>query len=143
MLARYGYRVTVCESHYALGGAAHSFTVKGHHFDSGPSFFAGLSGELADDVADLFVFIMMRLLSAFLLHAMIESVTGNSPHSAHALSKSTKPCGEDFNNLHARFRRREHFQSSQASAECCWREGGLCCVRQSKCFSLNYHFPTV
>ena len=48
MLARYGYEVTVCESHYALGGAAHSFEVKGHHFDSGPSFFAGLSGELAD-----------------------------------------------------------------------------------------------
>ena len=46
MLARYGYEVTVCESHYALGGAAHSFEVKGHHFDSGPSFFAGLSGEL-------------------------------------------------------------------------------------------------
>lgn len=46
MLARYGYEVTVCESHYALGGAAHTFEVKGHHFDSGPSFFAGLSGEL-------------------------------------------------------------------------------------------------
>lgn len=45
MLARYGYEVTVCESHYALGGAAHSFEVKGHHFDSGPSFFAGLSGK--------------------------------------------------------------------------------------------------
>lgn len=46
MLARYGYEVTVCESHYALGGAAHSFKVKGHHFDSGPSFFAGLSGKV-------------------------------------------------------------------------------------------------
>lgn len=45
MLARYGYRVTVCESHYTAGGAAHGFTIKGHHFDSGPSFFAGLSGS--------------------------------------------------------------------------------------------------
>lgn len=29
--------------------AAHAagFTVKGHHFDSGPSFFAGLSGKFA------------------------------------------------------------------------------------------------
>ena len=45
LLARYGYRVTVCESHYVLGGAAHGFEVKGHHFDAGPSFFAGLSGE--------------------------------------------------------------------------------------------------
>ena len=26
---------------------AAGFTVKGHHFDSGPSFFAGLSGKLA------------------------------------------------------------------------------------------------
>lgn len=45
LLARYGYKVTVCESHYVLGGAAHGFQVKGHHFDAGPSFFAGLSGE--------------------------------------------------------------------------------------------------
>ena len=45
LLARYGYRVTVCESHYVLGGAAHGFEVKGHHFDAGPSFFAGLSGN--------------------------------------------------------------------------------------------------
>lgn len=44
LLARYGYRVTVCESHYHAGGAAHGFTVKGFHFDAGPSFFAGLSG---------------------------------------------------------------------------------------------------
>ena len=45
LLARYGYQVTVCESHYVLGGAAHGFEVKGHHFDAGPSFFAGLSGD--------------------------------------------------------------------------------------------------
>jgi phytoene dehydrogenase-like protein len=45
LLAKYGYRVTVCESHYHAGGAAHSFEVQGYHFDAGPSFFAGLSGE--------------------------------------------------------------------------------------------------
>lgn len=45
LLARYGFKVTVCESHYVLGGAAHGFQVKGHHFDAGPSFFAGLSGN--------------------------------------------------------------------------------------------------
>ncbi|KAL4428462.1 hypothetical protein ABPG75_002551 [Micractinium tetrahymenae] len=44
LLARYGYRVTVVESHYHAGGAAHSFEVQGFHFDAGPSFFAGLSG---------------------------------------------------------------------------------------------------
>ena len=44
LLAKYGTRVTVCESHYIAGGAAHGFDVKGYHFDAGPSFFAGLSG---------------------------------------------------------------------------------------------------
>ncbi len=45
LLAKYGYSVTVCESHYHAGGAAHSFEVQGYQFDAGPSFFAGLSGE--------------------------------------------------------------------------------------------------
>lgn len=43
LLARYGRKVIVCESHAIPGGAAHSFTRKGFHFDSGPSFYAGLS----------------------------------------------------------------------------------------------------
>ncbi|MEM9212861.1 MAG: NAD(P)/FAD-dependent oxidoreductase [Cyanobacteria bacterium P01_F01_bin.150] len=42
LLARYGKRVLVCESHSIAGGAAHSFTRKGFHFDSGPSFYCGL-----------------------------------------------------------------------------------------------------
>ena len=42
LLARYGKRVIVCESHSIAGGAAHSFTRKGFHFDSGPSFYCGL-----------------------------------------------------------------------------------------------------
>ena len=46
LLARYGYSVTVCEAHYHAGGAAHAFEVQGYKFDSGPSFFAGLSGDL-------------------------------------------------------------------------------------------------
>lgn len=44
LLAKYGYSVTVCEAHYHAGGAAHAFDVGGYSFDSGPSFFAGLSG---------------------------------------------------------------------------------------------------
>jgi hypothetical protein len=35
LLARYGYSVTVCESHYLPGGAAHSFKVQGYKFDAG------------------------------------------------------------------------------------------------------------
>ncbi len=43
LLARYGKQVVICESHTIPGGAAHSFTRRGFHFDSGPSFFCGLS----------------------------------------------------------------------------------------------------
>jgi carotene isomerase len=43
LLARYGQRVVICESHSIPGGAAHSFVRQGFHFDSGPSFYSGLS----------------------------------------------------------------------------------------------------
>ena len=43
LLARYGKRVLICESHAIPGGAAHSFSRQGFHFDSGPSFYCGLS----------------------------------------------------------------------------------------------------
>lgn len=50
VLALRGNRVTVCESHYAPGGAAHAFRVRGpsgtYVFESGPSFHAGLSAPL-------------------------------------------------------------------------------------------------
>jgi carotene isomerase len=42
LLARYGQRVIVCESHAIPGGAAHGFERQGFKFDSGPSFFSGL-----------------------------------------------------------------------------------------------------
>lgn len=43
LLARYGYGVTVCESHAIPGGAAHGFERQGYRFDSGPSLYSGLS----------------------------------------------------------------------------------------------------
>ena len=45
LLARYGKRVLVCESHAIAGGAAHSFKRQGFEFDSGPSFYCGLSNQ--------------------------------------------------------------------------------------------------
>jgi carotene isomerase len=45
LLARYGKRVLVCESHAISGGAAHSFQRRGFKFDSGPSFYCGLSDQ--------------------------------------------------------------------------------------------------
>ncbi|MEC4811724.1 MAG: NAD(P)/FAD-dependent oxidoreductase [Scytonema sp. PMC 1069.18] len=44
LLARYGKRVVVCESHTIPGGAAHTFRRRGFEFDSGPSFYCGLTG---------------------------------------------------------------------------------------------------
>ena len=40
-----GLRVAVCESHDTPGGAAHEWEVKGFHFESGPSLYAGLSPD--------------------------------------------------------------------------------------------------
>ena len=45
LLAKNGFAVTVCESHVTPGGAAHGFERDGYHFESGPSFFTGLSVE--------------------------------------------------------------------------------------------------
>ena len=43
LLAKYGYKVVVCESHSIPGGAAHAFQRDGYTFDSGPSLYSGLS----------------------------------------------------------------------------------------------------
>lgn len=43
LLAHNGKSVCVCESHDVAGGAAHEWCVKGFHFESGPSLYAGLS----------------------------------------------------------------------------------------------------
>ncbi len=43
LLARYGFDVTVCESHSIAGGAAHAFERNKFKFDSGPSLYSGLS----------------------------------------------------------------------------------------------------
>lgn len=45
LLARYGKQVLICESHTIPGGAAHSFSRRGFHFDSGPSFYCGLGSK--------------------------------------------------------------------------------------------------
>ena len=45
LAAHSGLKVAVCESHDAPGGAAHEWTVKGFHFESGPSLYAGLSPD--------------------------------------------------------------------------------------------------
>jgi phytoene dehydrogenase-like protein len=49
LLARNGHSVTVCESHVTPGGAAHGFEREGYRFESGPSFFTGLSVEKSNN----------------------------------------------------------------------------------------------
>ena len=46
LLARYGKRVLVCESHAIAGGAAHEFQRRGFTFDSGPSFYCGIGNGM-------------------------------------------------------------------------------------------------
>ena len=48
LLARYGFRVIVCESYSCPGGAAHAFERQGFTFDSGPSLYSGLSAPSAN-----------------------------------------------------------------------------------------------
>lgn len=45
LLARYGYKVTVCESHSIPGGAAHTWKRGGYHFESGPSLYSGMASK--------------------------------------------------------------------------------------------------
>jgi phytoene dehydrogenase-like protein len=49
LAARNGHSVVVCESHVTPGGAAHGFERDGYHFESGPSFFTGLSVERSNN----------------------------------------------------------------------------------------------
>mmetsp|Transcript_15061 Transcript_15061/g.61498 ORF Transcript_15061/g.61498 Transcript_15061/m.61498 type:complete len:291 (-) Transcript_15061:4688-5560(-) len=43
MLAQYGRKVLVLEAHYEAGGVAHGVTKDGYKFDTGPSFYCGLT----------------------------------------------------------------------------------------------------
>ncbi|KAI8463200.1 MAG: hypothetical protein J3K34DRAFT_527188 [Monoraphidium minutum] len=45
LLAKYGLKVTVCESHSIPGGAAHSWSRDGYHFESGPSLYSGMDAR--------------------------------------------------------------------------------------------------
>jgi len=45
LLAKYGLDVTVLESHSIAGGAAHSWEVKGFHFEAGPSLYSGMAAR--------------------------------------------------------------------------------------------------
>lgn len=45
LLARYGLNVLVVEAHDVPGGAAHTFSRSGFHFESGPSLYSGMESR--------------------------------------------------------------------------------------------------
>ena len=51
LLGKYGVSVAIAEAHYVAGGAAHSFRgADGYEFDSGPSYFLGLSSPPGESI---------------------------------------------------------------------------------------------
>ncbi|WIA14506.1 hypothetical protein OEZ85_003026 [Tetradesmus obliquus] len=48
LLAKYGVKVTVVESHSEPGGAAHTWQRGGYHFESGPSLYSGMNARGKD-----------------------------------------------------------------------------------------------
>jgi phytoene dehydrogenase-like protein len=55
LLAKYGVKVLVLESHDIPGGAAHSWVQKGYHFESGPSLYSDMAstGRAANPLAQV------------------------------------------------------------------------------------------
>lgn len=53
LLGKYGLSVAVAEAHTVAGGAAHGFHRGGYEFDSGPSYFLGLSSPPGESINGL------------------------------------------------------------------------------------------
>ena len=53
LLGKYGVSVAVAEAHSVMGGAAHGFHRDGYEFDSGPSYFLGLSSSPGESINGL------------------------------------------------------------------------------------------
>lgn len=53
LLGKYGVSVAIAEAHTVAGGAAHGFIRDGFEFDSGPSYFLGLSAPHGESINGL------------------------------------------------------------------------------------------
>ncbi len=113
LLARYGKRVLICESHSIPGGAAHSFTRRGFHFDSGPSFYCGLSDRQSlnplRQVLDLLQESVPAIAYDPLGHYHFPGVTlpiyGNLERYREALAELTPQGAEELKRLEKRLLR--------------------------------------
>ncbi|MBD2465409.1 FAD-dependent oxidoreductase [Oscillatoria sp. FACHB-1407] len=110
LLARYGWTVIVCESHVIAGGAAHSFVRQGFHFDSGPSFYCGLSDprslnplcQVLQELGESLSAVAYDPLGHYHFPEGTFAVYGNADRYREAIAQITPTGAQEF----ARFERR-------------------------------------
>lgn len=111
LLARYGRRVLVCESHSIPGGAAHSFVRQGFHFDSGPSFYCGLSDprslnplrQVLDALGESVEAIAYDPLGYYHFPDHTLPIYGNAAHYREAIAAITPQGARELEQLEQRF----------------------------------------
>lgn len=110
LLARYGKRVVVCESHTIPGGAAHTFKRRGFEFDSGPSFYCGLSGsqslnplkQILDAIGESLPVIPYDPLGHYHFPEGTFAVYSNAEHYRQELEKITPAGAKEFQQFEQR-----------------------------------------
>ncbi len=110
LLARYGKRVIVCESHIIAGGAAHSFKRRGFEFDSGPSFYCGLRNaqslnplkQVLDALGESLQVIPYDPLGHYHFPEATFAVYSNAEMYRHQVHKITPQGAEEFQRFEER-----------------------------------------
>lgn len=113
LLSRYGKRVLICESHTIPGGAAHSFSRQGFHFDSGPSFYCGLSDpsslnplrQVLEVLGESIAAIAYDPLGHYHFPACTLPIYGNSERYRTAIAQITPQGARELAQLEKRFLR--------------------------------------
>ncbi|MGG6296030.1 phytoene desaturase family protein [Leptolyngbya sp. AN02str] len=107
MLARYGRRVLVCESHALPGGAAHGFERRGFRFDTGPSFYCGLSDrtslnplrQVLDVLEEFVEAIPYNPLGHYYFPEGILPIFGNSDQYKAAIAQVSPQGAQEYANF--------------------------------------------
>lgn len=110
LLAYYGRRVLVCESHSVPGGAAHEFTRQGFRFDSGPSFYCGLGDPQSLNPVRLVLAVLGEELKAMPYDPLgyyhfpegVLPIYGNREHYRQAIANFTPQGAEEWAALETR-----------------------------------------
>lgn len=109
LLAYYGRRVLVCESHSVPGGAAHEFSRQGFRFDSGPSFYCGLGDPQSLNPVRLVLAVLGEELTAIPYDPLgyyhfpegVLPIYGNREHYRRAIANFTPQGAEEWAALEA------------------------------------------